>query len=404
MRDGLTRRGSVARRSARWLFLFFAAVVLARAIPAQSPPEGEFRILRTEHFEIHAAEEDALILALQMEGRFAAYNRVFRFNPGSLSGPLRVRAFRSREGYESHVAARVDGAVPPGAVYLHFAQADLRELVIHMGNESGALPFQAFIQFLRAFVPNPPLWIRDGFGVHFATLGFDTEGELAHRENLAWLDAVKAMPEPPGPEAIMRTLAPETMENFPGLAWSLVSFFLNSGNETYLRSLSEGFMMLSYRNTIVENTEAVASRIALWNDMDVMARDHLAYLATRNSFVDLIAAGQAAYIGGRPDEAEAIFRSALYIRSDHYAPWYYLGLMAYNAGDTEAAERYYRIALNFGADNASVLYALALNAATAGRTEEALELLRQTAELAPERFGERAQTLIDQLDNIRVRR
>ncbi|MCL2192517.1 MAG: hypothetical protein FWB78_03870 [Treponema sp.] len=385
-------------------FLFLASAVFTHAIFAQSAPEVGFPVLRTEHFEIHAAPGDAEILARQMEGRFAAYNQVFRFNPERLARPLRVRAFRDREQYERYVAARIEGPVPPGAVYLHFAQAELRELVIHLGNESSTLPFQAFIQFLRAFVPNPPAWIRDGFGVHFATLGFDSEGELTHRENLIWLDAVKAMPELPSPESIMRTLTPETMENFPGLAWSLVSFFLNSSNENYLRSLAEGFMMLSYPNTVEENIAGVVSRITMWNDMGDLARDHLEYLYSRNSFIDLIAKGQAAYIGGRPAEAAAIFRSALEIRSDHYAPWYYLGLMAYNAGDTVTAERYYRIALSFGADNASILFAMALNAATAGRTDEAIALLRQTAVLAPDRFGERTERLIEQLDNIRERR
>jgi len=387
-------------------FLFLAGTVFTYTAFAQQGNlalEVEFPVLRTEHFEIHATLEDAQVLALQMESRFAAYNQVFRFNQGTLARPLRVRAFRDRDQYENYVAARIEGEVPPGAVYLHFNQAELRELVIHLGNEAGALPFQAFIQFLRAFVPNPPVWIRDGFGIHFATLDFDGEGRPTHRENLAWLDAVKAMRELPTPESIMRTLAPESMENFPGLAWSLVSFFLNSGNDNYLRSLTESFMVLSYTNTAEENVTAVVNRIAMWNDMDEIARDHLIYLDLHSSFIDLIAEGQAAYIGGRPAEAEEIFRRALRIRADHYAAWYYLGLLAYNVGDTETAERYYRIALSFGADNASILYALALNAATAGRTVEAIELLRQSARLDPERFDERAAIMIYQLDGIRKR-
>ncbi|MCL2191119.1 MAG: tetratricopeptide repeat protein [Treponema sp.] len=394
--------GFANRRFIGW-FLFLAGAVLPHTAFANPEGEAGFQVFRTEHFEIRALPEDAMVLAAQMEGRFAAYNRVFRFNPGTLAGPLRIRAFRDGEQYESYVAARIEGGVPPGAVYLHFAQPEMRELVIHLGNEAETLPFQAFIQFLRAFVPNPPVWIRDGFGVHFATLGFDAEGRPVHAENLAWLDAVKATRELPTPEAIMRTLAPETVENFPGLAWSLVSFFLNSGNDNYLRSLTEGFMVLSYANTAEENAAAVFNRIAMWNDMGAMARDHLLYLGSRDSFVGLIAEGQAAYIGGRPAEAEAIFRRALGIRNDHYAAWYYLGLLAYNAGDTETAERYYRIALGFGADNASILYALALNAATAGRTAEAIELLRQTAELDPGRFAERASILILRLDGIRER-
>jgi len=364
---------------------------------------------RTAHFEVlvefeGAGPGDAQALARQMEARFAAYNRVFRFNPGRLPGPLRVRAFGDAERYESHVGALMGGgAAPPGAIYLHFAQAEMRELVIHLGSEGDALPFQAFIQFLRAFVPNPPIWMRDGFGVHFATLGFGEDGEPAHGENLVWLDAVKAMGELPTPEAIMRATAPGDMENFPGLAWALVSFFLNSGNDGYLRSLMEGFMVLSDAAAAGENAAAVADRVAMWNDMGEMARDFRDYVGSRVSFSDLVAEGQRAYGSGWKDRAEEAFRRALEIRRDHYAPWYYLGLIAYNGGDTGAAERYYRIALDLGADEASVLYALALNAATAGRTGEAISLLRQSAELAPDRFGERAEALIWQLDNLRER-
>ena len=395
----------------RLLFLALVAFVQHAVFAQQgidSESRGGFPMQRTAHFDIRidpldVSQQEAQALGLQMEGRLAVYNQIFRFDTGRLAMPLRVRAFRSRELYESHVGSRLSGEVPPGAVYLHFAQAELRELVIHLGNEGDALPFQAFIQFLRAFVPNPPAWIRDGFAVHFATLGFDEGGEPTHRENLVWLDAIRGMRELPSPASIMRTAAPASVENFPGLAWSLVSFFLNSGNENYLRSLTESFVMLSYANTAEENAIAVANRIEMWNDMDEMAIDHLNYLNSLRSFSEVIAEGQAAYGASRTAEAEAAFRRALEIRPDHYVPWYYLGLLAYNTGDTETAERYYRIALYLGGDTASMLYALALNAATAGRTDEAVELLLEIAAIAPDRFGERARTLIAQLENIRGR-
>jgi len=392
----------------RLLFLALAALVQHAAFAQHGiDPEGrgEFPVLRTAHFDIRidpgdVSQQEAQALALQMEGRFAAYNQVFRFNTGRLAMPLRVRVFRSRELYESYVGSRLAGEVPPGAVYLHFAQAELRELVIHLGYEGGSLPFQAFIQFLRAFVPNPPVWIRDGFAVYFATLGFDGGGGLTHRENLVWLDTLREMRGLSSPESIMRTVAPASVENFPGLAWSLVSFFLNSGNESYLRSLTDSFMLLSYANTAEENTVAVVNHIAMWNDMAAMATDHLNYLNSLISFFEEVAQGQAAYGASRAAEAGAAFRRALEIRRNHYLPWFYLGMLAYNAGDTETAERYYRTALGLGGDAATVMYAMAQNAATAGRTDEAVELLRQIAAIAPDR-EERARTLIADLENIR---
>ena len=396
------------RGIAVWLLLLAGAFFARLPAHADGGANGEGggpASLRTEHFEIiaylgDASPEDAQALALQMEARFAAHNRVFRFDARRLAAPLRVRAFRDAQRYEEYVASRLDGEAPPGAVYLHFAQAEMRELVIHLGGEADALPFQAFIQFLRAFVPNPPVWMRDGFGVHFAALGISAEGLPLHRENLVWLDAVKGMGELPPPEAIMAAGAPAELENFPGLAWALVSFFLNSGNENYLRSLTESFMVLSYAAGADENAAAAAGRIAMWNDMGEMTVAFRAYVGSRRSFGELVEEGQAAYIEGRAQGAEEAFRRALEIRPDHYAPWYYLGLIAFNAGDTEAAQRYYRAALELGADEAAVTYALALNAATAGRIGEAIGLLRRAAELSPARFGERAEALIGQLEGI----
>ncbi|MCL2600612.1 MAG: tetratricopeptide repeat protein [Treponema sp.] len=394
-----------------WCMFLAGAVFTQQGIAKETDGEYSDTVVRTEHFEIHldsgVCPTDARTLALEMEGRFAAYNQIFRFDVRRLDGPLRVRAFGNRQRYESYVGSRLGGDVPPGAVYLHFAQTEMRELVIHLGSEAEILPFQAFIQFLRAFIPNPPVWVRDGFAIHFATLDFVVDGEgkgtPVHRENLVWLDVIRGIPELPSPETIMQTTSPASVDNFPGLAWSLVSFFLNSGNDNYRRSLTESFMMLSYRNSTEENTAAMVSRIAMWNSMGDIARDHRIYLDSLSSFSELIAAGQYAYNAGRAADAEAAFRGALEIRPDHYAPWYYLGLLAYNDNNTEAAERYYRIALGFGADTASVLYALALNAAIAGRTAEAMELLRQASATAPDRFGERAEILIEQLESIRVR-
>ena len=389
---------------------FFAAcVLLFCAVAAGAQTGAEVSLARTERFVVYAnpadvSAEDARLLALQMEARFAAHNQVFRFDPGRLAAPLRVRAFGDRARHESHVSAVARIADPPSAVYMHFARAEMRELVVYLGGEGGHLPFQAFLQFLRAFVPNPPAWIRDGFGVYFTALEIGADGVARRGENFAWLDAVQAMSDPPSPEEIMRAADADAIENFPGLAWSLVSFFLSPGNENYHRSLVEGFMVMSYGASSEENAASVANRIAMWNCMEELARDYLAYVRLRDLFLALIAEGQSAYESGWALEAEEIFRHALEMRPGHFAPWYYLGLLAFNAGDTEAAERYYRTALELGANEATVIYALALNAATAGRISEAIEKLRESARLDPARFDASARILMVQLENLREAR
>jgi tetratricopeptide (TPR) repeat protein len=351
--------------------------------------------VRTEHFEIIADAEDGEILGRQMEDRFAVYNKLFRFDPANAAWPLKVRAFRDQAQYEGYVGSRL-GSVKPGAVYLHYNHVERRELVINTG-DSQALPYQAFIQYLRAFVSNPPSWIREGFAVFFSTVSFNDEGKLIYEENLAWLETIKKMQSLPSPGSVMMADVLGTPENFQSLAWSLVSFFLNSGKRDYLRTLTDSFMLLLDTRSAEDNAEAVMKRIFLWNNMEDMTADYHEYIDSRKSFTELIAGGQRAYAGGDLKLAEAAFRSALEQRPAHYAPWYYLGLLAYDAGDSDTAEQYYRISIRNGADMALVLYALGLNAATAGKYNEAKEFLRQAAEADPGRYREKADALITRL-------
>lgn len=354
----------------------------------------------SEHFEVISDSGDGEALAVEMEERFSVYNRLFRFNPDNASLPLRVRAFRELAAYNEYVSAR-HGTVNPGAVYLHYNQGDRRELVIHRGGEDTqqALAYQSFIQFLRAFVSNPPAWIREGFAVFFSTLGFNDEGKLVYEENLAWLEPVKNRKELPSAGSILMADALGIPDDFQTLAWSMVSFLLNSGKRDYLRTMTDSFMLLSDAKTAEENAGAVMQRIFLWNNMEDMNKDYHEYLVLRKTFNELLAQGQKQYADGDKPAAVHTFQSALDQKPNHFAPWYYLGLLAYEAGDHTAAEEYYRSSMRYGADAALIHYALGLNAAAAGKNSEAVELLRTAAELSPARYKEKAGALVTRISS-----
>jgi tetratricopeptide (TPR) repeat protein len=353
-------------------------------------------VTRTEHFEVISDGDDAGLIAREMEERFAVYDQLIRFDPAVLSGPLRVRAFGRKEAYNAYVASKL-GSEAPGAVYLHYGEAGQRELVISRGAD--ALSYQSFLQFFRAFVPQPPAWMKEGLAVYFSGLVRSDEGELSLKENLDWLETVKTLANPPSPEAILLADTGERPEPFPALAWSLVSFFLNSGKEEYTRSLTDSFMVLSADSTAAENAVAVMKRIARWNNMENLAADYRRYLESRKTLAELIAEGQRAYAGGDMAGAEAAFRAVLERKTDHYVPYYYLGLIAYNAKNYPLAEEHYFSSLGYGAENAIVFYALGLNAAAAGNNAEAADYLRQAAEIAPDRYREKAEALIARLLN-----
>jgi tetratricopeptide (TPR) repeat protein len=358
---------------------------------------------QTAHYKIYADDPArAERLAVDMEGRFAVYNRLFRFNPESLTGPLTVRLLADTAAYDAYVQDKL-GEKRPGAVYLHYAQAARRELVIDE-TRNRAFPYHAFIQYLRAFIPNPPFWMQEGFAIYFTTLEISPTGELIYEENLSWLDQVKKGSPPPLEAIFLADAAAEALVTIPpadrsAYSWSLVSFFLNSGNEDYFRTLLESFLLLSPAKTAAENSLVLAEQFQRWNGFENLNRDYAVYLSSRKTFNELMDEGRAAYGAGDNLNAEEAFVGAINLRPNHYAPYYYLGLIAYGEGVWLAAEQYYNRSLELGADTALVYYALATNAASAGKREAAAALLRSAADADPARYREKADDLLRRMAN-----
>jgi tetratricopeptide (TPR) repeat protein len=376
-------------------------MALIHVVPGQQVSSRYYELIGGTGAEAEApldtGEMDAL--AREMEGRFSVYTQLFRFDPARLDAPLKVRIIKDTEAYNSYVSSRL-GGIRPGAVYIHYQDAVRRELVINRGGaeESRVLPYQAFVQYLRAFIPSPPSWLREGFAIYFTTLGYSPAGELKYAENLSWLESAKAIGNRVPPlESILLADQGGEPENFRALSWALVSFFLNSGNENYFRSLIESFMLLSPAADAAQNSQAITEHLGRWGDFTQMRTDFLSYLDSRKTFLEFMSDGEAAYAAKDAFTAEYSFMSAMNQKPEHYAPYYYLGLLAYENGRHDQAEQYYRQSIENGADRALVLYALGINAITAGKNSDAVTFLRQAAELSPERYRVKAEDLIKKL-------
>jgi tetratricopeptide (TPR) repeat protein len=348
----------------------------------------------------------------ELELRFGVYGRLFRFDPSAAAFPLKVRIFTEQNLYDAYVLERL-GNPRPGAVYLHYGQKEKRELVIHRGSpeEKSMLPHQAFMQFLRAHIPNPPAWLREGFAVYFGALGFDPSGEggegggknrgtLLYEENLAWLETAKNLGE--DAPSIKDLLEADAGEEAPTLdfkvaSWALVSFFLAGGKEDYYRSLLESFMVLSPEASSADNGLAVTRRISLWTDFEAMERDYAAYIRSRKTFAEFIEEGRGAYAAGDNMNAELSFLGALNQKPAHHAPYYYLGLIYYRERNFDMAEEYYLSSLKYGAGEALVYYALGINAYSAGRGADAKSWLEKAAGANPEKYGARTEELLENL-------
>jgi len=366
--------------------------LLAGTVFAQSITET---VARTQHYEVHGNSIDALYIAHQMETRYKLYDQIFRFGPVGPARPLKVRIFVNPVQYTNYLKTHID-EVPPGSIYLHHRQEELRELVLCTSSEEiyDTLPYQAYLQFLRAFIPNPPAWIRQGFAEYFYSIDFNDDGELVYEENLDWLVTVKNMENLPSPVEIMAANREDSFQNFTGLAWSLVSFFVNSGRGNYLRSLTESFMMLSGEKTAEENSQEVIKHILLWSSAEDLNIHYLDYLFSRKSFDELIQEGEAYYSERKMDNAKASFLSAMELKPGNHIPFYYMGIISYDMKDHDSAQQYYQKSADFGADAALIFFVMGLNAAAAGKKNEATDFLRKASLSDPGRFKDEAEKII----------
>jgi tetratricopeptide (TPR) repeat protein len=295
-----------------------------------------------------------------------------------------------------------------GAVYLHYNDVSRRELVIDRSNPGLdlMLAHQAFIQYFRSFIPNPPEWMREVFAIYFNSVRFNKNiSQLEFEENLSWLDTVKNLgPGMPSLESIL-VVEPNTTAHamFQPVAWALVSYFLNNSRSPRFsladtrRTLTDTFLLLSPVRSAYENSLVVNNRIASWINIADLTADFDAYIHSRKTYSALVDFGSKAYAAHDYPNAENYFLEALQLKPNHPAAYYYLGLLAFEKGDSDAAEYYYTTALNLGANTALVCYALGVNAAKHARNDEAIYYLEYAISFDSQRYAQRAGDMIARL-------
>ena len=353
--------------------------------------ETEIELAANDLYSISAdTGAQVQVIRRELESRFEVFNRLFRFDPDLLDAPLNVRVFSETEAYEHYLNEHLE-EIRAGAAYLHYDEIERRQLLIDISalNEEAVfmLDHQAFVQFFRAFVPNPPPWMLEGFAIYFS-------------EDLLWLGAAKGLALP-STERIMSDEIPElSHRDFQIASWALVSF-LRHGFELdggyYFRTLNDSFLLLSPSASTAENTEAVLRRFALWNDFDTMDSHFKSYMDSTQTLHKLMEDGQMAYSQGDLHNASINFLTAMEQYPLAYAPYYFMGLISHDQEYHYLAERYFIASLETGADEALVNYALGINALAGGRTEDATAFLVRAAAIDPARYQARLLEMLRQM-------
>lgn len=384
--------------------LLFAVAALAVAQTTDQVHTDHYRVT-SQLGSQHAAE-----VAARLETMIQLYNRYFRFDLDSLPRPMRVRIFADRARFHDYLSATI-GERRDDFVYLHYSDPARSELVAYDAPSPEfdyALAHQSFIQYLRAFIPHPPLWLREGFAVYFEQSQYDHQsGTVTYRENLAWLDPLKKIldgraavaPLELGDMLVMDVEAARAnLEVFYPQAWGMVSFLVNSEQRDINRLLWDSINALQPEAGLRENTERVYQRAFRWIDTDALVEGFLAYIDSRRSFPELVTSGIEAFDNRSYDEAETLLLAATGIDAASHIPYYYLGLVNYERGNYEVAEVYYRQAIERGATESLTYYAMGVNAYAANRHADATRFLERSVTLEPERFGGRVEQLLSRMD------
>ena len=385
------------------LVFLFAAF----ALPAETPTIYE---AESAHYRVFSeiSEKDSQDTAKTLDALFNFYNSFFHFESAALKTKLKVRILTGKKRYDEYLT-RVLGQTREDFIYLHYADQEKCELVAYAADAPAfqeSLNHQAMIQFIRAFIPQPPLWMREGFAIFFEKTTYDpSTAQAVYKENLAWLDTLKGLQEKGGnggllglKEMLGMTVekAKEKINVFYPQAWGMASFLVNAPDKEYNRILWDSLSALKAEADLEQNVGAVYQKSFKWYDEARLSGDFLQYLAARKSFRTLVQEGIDHYSKNELDRSEESFIGASEIEEDSYIPYYYLGLVNYGRKNYSVAEHYYKQALECGAQPSLVYYALGVNSFAGNRLEDAQTYLKMTKE-ADAAYKDKADELLKRL-------
>jgi len=391
------------------LFALLLALLVPVGVVAQTSSFSEFE---TDHFRVlsELGDQHAQTTAKKLESLLVVFNSYFHFDLDELPVRLRARFFSSQDRYDTYLRRVID-ETRDDFVYLHYTDLAKSELVGFALDDDAfdvSLKHQGFIQFLRAFIPNPPLWLREGFAVYFEDVEFSSDYSTAsYRENLSWLETVQAAIDGtvavnPIPLEDMLTIsvadARREIDVFYPQAWGMVSFLLNSSNKDINRIMWDSISALDPEATLAENSQAVYNAAFKWQEEPVLIDSFISYLSNRKSFRTLVQDGIDEYSTSDLDSAEASFNEALLLREDNFIPFYYLGLINYDRRNYALSDFYYKEALDKGSTQALTLYALGVNAYADNRFEDAVSYLNETIRLDPSGYQDKAGQLLERIE------
>jgi tetratricopeptide (TPR) repeat protein len=284
-----------------------------------------------------------------------------------------------------------------------------------VGFESGdqedfdsSLLHQGLIQFIKAFVPNPPLWIQEGLAAYFEQAEYDSSTlSFSLKTDLVWLDTLKNIIRGNSTSSLIpisdlllidKSTALEKIEAFYPQVWGMIHFLINSQNNQVNRILWDSIKSMDSDLSMLDNAKKIKDNVFFWYGITKFEQDYKEYILGLKTFAELLKEGMAYYNNNELENAEESFSLALKRESANYIPYYYLGLISYSNKNYSYADQYYNTALQKGAPTALINYALGVNAFADNNFSTAKTYLNEAKKYDPVNYTEKADNLLKRIE------
>jgi tetratricopeptide (TPR) repeat protein len=385
------------------LFLCISVLAFAQEATQFSSETDHYRVLA----ETSQAQADDV--AKRMEAALALYNGVFHFDLSLLPTKFRVRLFKDLDSFNAYLD-KVLSQKRTDFVFVAWSDPERSELLCFPKEDkafTASLLHQGCIQFIKGFIDNPPVWLREGVATYLDASPWDpATGTFAVKQNLAWLDGLKAIVRGDGASKLIalpdlltlsREKAQAQMEVFAPQSWGLVQFLLNAPDRSYSRVVWDSVSSLDPKATLEDNSQRALKRAFSWVPDDRLQQDFQGYIMSLKTATDLVKDGIDLYAKGDLANAEASFAKSLELEPASSTAWYYLGLIAYSRKDYSKAEEQYMKAFQLGASAGVINYALGVNSFAAGNSADAVKYLTFAKQADTPSYGDRVDALLKRL-------
>ncbi len=385
------------------LFMFIPLAIFAQ-------DAGQFTA-ETAHYRVFSetSQAQAEDVSHRMEAALSLYNEIFHFDLGQLPAKFRIRLFRDLDSFNDYLL-KILSQKRTDFVFIAWSDPERSELLCFPKDEpafTASLLHQGCIQFIKGFIDNPPVWLREGAATYVdASTWNASNGTFTFKPNLAWLEGLKAIVRGDTPARLIsfpdlltatRENAQAQMDVFAPQSWGLVQFLLNAPDRTYSRVLWDSIGTLAPAATLEENSQRARKRAFSWMTDQKLLVDFKAYVLSMKTATDLVRDGIDLYTKGDLANAESSFKKSLDLEPSSGTAFYYLGLIAYGQKDYTRAEDQYLKAFQLGANAGVINYALGVNSFAAGKNADATKYLNFAKQADKAAYGDKVDALLKRI-------